>query len=111
MLFKTDEELELVKEAVHRMVYRALDLDGTCAHILLVFSQSFSHMLCYLGTGEHGIGVGKKEYLVPELGPGTVKLMKAIKRTIDPLNLFNPNKVRLTGVISGSVFSIFSGVP
>ena len=45
-----------------------------------------------LGTGEHGVGVGKREYLNEELGPGTVRLMKAVKRTIDPLGLFNPGK-------------------
>lgn len=47
-----------------------------------------------LGTGEHGVGVGKKEHLYEELGAGTVELMKTIKRTIDPLGLFNPGKVR-----------------
>jgi hypothetical protein len=45
------------------------------------------------GTGEHGVGIGKREFLVEELGAGTVALMKAIKRTIDPLGLFNPGKV------------------
>lgn len=45
------------------------------------------------GTGEHGVGIGKREYLYEELGAGTVELMKTIKRTIDPLNLFNPGKV------------------
>lgn len=76
MLFRNDEELEIVRGAVHRLVHRALALDGTC-------------------TGEHGIGVGKKEYLVEELGEGTVTLMRQIKKAIDPLNLFNPGKVRL----------------
>lgn len=46
-----------------------------------------------LGTGEHGVGVGKKEYLVEELGEGTVQLMKTIKKAIDPLGIFNPGKV------------------
>src|SRR5882757_543599 len=46
-----------------------------------------------VGTGEHGVGLGKKEYLVEELGLGTVELMKTIKRAIDPLGLFNPGKV------------------
>ena len=45
------------------------------------------------GTGEHGVGIGKKEFLYEELGEGTVELMKTIKRTLDPLNLFNPGKV------------------
>lgn len=47
------------------------------------------------GSGEHGVGIGKKEYLVEELGLGTVQLMKKIKRAIDPLGLFNPGKVSL----------------
>ncbi|KAF7351885.1 FAD-binding protein [Mycena venus] len=74
LLFKTDEEMEKVKDAVHRMVRRAIALDGTC-------------------TGEHGVGIGKREYLVEELGAGTVALMKSIKRTIDPLGLLNPGKL------------------
>ncbi|KAJ1307761.1 hypothetical protein OPQ81_001848 [Rhizoctonia solani] len=74
MIIRNEEELEAVREAVHRLVHRALALDGTC-------------------TGEHGVGVGKKEYLVEELGPGTVELMRTVKRAIDPHNLFNPGKL------------------
>jgi len=48
----------------------------------------------FAGTGEHGVGVGKTEYLVDELGEDTVELMKTVKNAIDPLNLFNPGKVR-----------------
>lgn len=40
------------------------------------------------------MGVGKKEFLVRELGAGTVQLMRTIKRAIDPDDLFNPGKVR-----------------
>ena len=46
-----------------------------------------------LGTGEHGVGIGKREYLYSELGEGTVELMRSIKKLIDPLGLFNPGKV------------------
>lgn len=49
--------------------------------------------LIVLGTGEHGVGIGKKEFLVEELGKGTVGLMKTIKRAIDPLGIMNPGKV------------------
>lgn len=49
--------------------------------------------LLILFLGEHGVGIGKKEYLVEELGAGTVELMKTVKRAIDPLGLFNPGKV------------------
>jgi D-lactate dehydrogenase (cytochrome) len=45
------------------------------------------------GTGEHGVGIGKREYLSEELGEGTVELMRTVKRAIDPLGLFNPGKV------------------
>ncbi|PCH37975.1 hypothetical protein WOLCODRAFT_135969 [Wolfiporia cocos MD-104 SS10] len=74
LLFKTEEELEECRHLVHRMVERAIALDGTC-------------------TGEHGVGIGKRSYLVDELGEGTVELMKTIKRAIDPYNLFNPGKL------------------
>ena len=49
-----------------------------------------------VGTGEHGVGIGKRKYLVEELGEGTVRLMKTIEDSIDPLNLFNPGKVGLS---------------
>jgi len=38
--------------------------------------------------------VGKKEYLIDELGPHTVELMKTVKKAVDPLNIMNPGKVR-----------------
>ncbi|KAH8114410.1 FAD-linked oxidase-like protein [Phellopilus nigrolimitatus] len=83
LLFKDDEEMKKVREAVHRMVERAIALDGTC-------------------TGEHGVGMGKREYLYEELGEGTVELMKTIKRTLDPLGLFNPGKLYPDRPASGS---------
>jgi FAD/FMN-containing dehydrogenase len=61
-LFSSDAELETIREAVHEMVERAIRLEGTC-------------------TGEHGVGVGKVEYLNSELGEGTVGLMETVKRT------------------------------
>ena len=51
--------------------------------------------MMFLGTGEHGVGMGKRKYLVMELGEGTVGLMKTIKKAIDPLGIMNPGKVRL----------------
>lgn len=55
-------------------------------HLLLIQTHG-------IGTGEHGVGIGKREYLVEELGEGTVEFMRTIKKTIDPLGLFNPGKV------------------
>ena len=58
-----------------------------------------------VGTGEHGVGVGKKVYLPDELGEGTVELMRTIKRAVDPLNLFNPGKVNTDTTIYNHHFS------
>ncbi|MFC3051949.1 FAD-binding oxidoreductase [Kordiimonas pumila] len=56
-----------------RMIERALSMNGTC-------------------TGEHGIGLGKQDWLKKELGE-TVEVMRTIKRALDPHNLFNPGKI------------------
>jgi len=69
---KPEEEAE-AKRLNHRLVERALAMDGTC-------------------TGEHGIGLGKQEWLVEELGDA-VETMRMIKRALDPKDLFNPGKI------------------
>ena len=43
-------------------------------------------------TGEHGIGLGKQEWLVRELGEA-VDVMRAIKKALDPQDLLNPGKI------------------
>ncbi|MBH5336731.1 FAD-binding protein [Streptomyces pactum] len=44
-------------------------------------------------TGEHGVGVLKKEWLARELGPVALELQRGIKQVFDPLGLLNPGKV------------------
>ncbi|MFI0238930.1 FAD-binding oxidoreductase [Streptomyces sp. NPDC016845] len=44
-------------------------------------------------TGEHGVGVLKKEWLARELGPVGVDVQRAVKATFDPLGLLNPGKL------------------
>ncbi|WP_285020548.1 FAD-linked oxidase C-terminal domain-containing protein [Novosphingobium sp. fls2-241-R2A-195] len=67
------EEMVEVEAINERLVRRALAMDGTC-------------------TGEHGIGLGKQDWLVEELGDA-VRLMRLIKQAIDPHDLFNPGKI------------------
>ena len=67
------EEAEEAERLNRRLVERALAMDGTC-------------------TGEHGIGLGKQDWLVAELGDA-VDLMRTIKRALDPKDLFNPGKI------------------
>lgn len=44
-------------------------------------------------TGEHGVGVLKKEWLARELGPVGLEMQRAVKRAFDPLGLLNPGKL------------------
>lgn len=71
------QELAEVKSLNARLVRRALDLDGTC-------------------TGEHGIGLGKQEWLLEELGEA-VDLMRSVKRALDPKGIMNPGKIFASG--------------
>jgi D-lactate dehydrogenase (cytochrome) len=66
-------ELAEAEAINHRLVERALAMDGTC-------------------TGEHGVGMGKIDFLEAEHG-AAIDVMRAIKRTLDPQNLLNPGKV------------------
>jgi len=44
-------------------------------------------------SGEHGVGLTKKEFLDLEIGPVELSIMKNIKRAFDPHNIMNPGKV------------------
>ncbi|MFI5524762.1 FAD-binding oxidoreductase [Streptomyces platensis] len=44
-------------------------------------------------TGEHGVGVLKKEWLARELGPVGLELQRGIKDVFDPLGILNPGKL------------------
>ena len=43
-------------------------------------------------TGEHGVGLHKKSYLLKE-HPDNIPVMKTIKRSLDPNNIMNPGKI------------------
>ncbi|KAH7320714.1 hypothetical protein B0I35DRAFT_427639 [Stachybotrys elegans] len=71
---KNSEQSAKVTKVVKDMMKRALEMEGTV-------------------SGEHAIGIGKKDCLVDELGPETIDLMKTLKKAVDPKWLMNPGKV------------------
>jgi D-lactate dehydrogenase (cytochrome) len=82
----SEDELKEAEALNERMIRRALAVGGTC-------------------TGEHGIGLGKKHFLVEELGEA-VDVMRTIKLALDPNNIMNPGKVLQE---PGEVSSIITG--
>ncbi|KAK4185430.1 FAD-linked oxidase-like protein [Podospora australis] len=71
---RNQKQKEAVEKFVKEMMDMALEMGGTV-------------------SGQHGIGIGKKDYLRDELGPETIGLMRELKRTVDPKWIMNPGKV------------------
>ena len=44
-------------------------------------------------SAEHGVGIARTEYMREQLGDGLLGVMREIKRTFDPQNIFNPGKI------------------
>ena len=44
-------------------------------------------------SGEHGVGMARTEYLKQQVGEEMYSLMRQIKKSFDPNNLFNPGKI------------------
>jgi D-lactate dehydrogenase (cytochrome) len=70
---ESPEELARAKALNERIVTDALSRGGTC-------------------TGEHGIGLGKREFLEREHGDA-LSVMRAIRKAMDPNGILNPGKV------------------
>lgn len=64
MLFD-EKEREKAEGVVHRMVKRAVEMEGTV-------------------TGEHGVGLIKRDYLEHELGESTVDTMRKVSLFLQP---------------------------
>ena len=67
------ETYKKIRDFNDLLIKKALELNGTI-------------------TGEHGVGLHKKEYLL-EQHPDNIPVMKSIKRTMDPNNIMNPGKI------------------
>jgi glycolate oxidase len=44
-------------------------------------------------TGEHGVGLLKRDGLTAEMSPAVIDLHRAIRRALDPHGVLNPGKV------------------
>lgn len=44
-------------------------------------------------SGEHGIGLEKRRFLMKTVAPKALEIMKGIKRIVDPNNILNPGKI------------------
>jgi D-lactate dehydrogenase (cytochrome) len=70
----SQEEWEESERLNHHLVTQAIDADGTC-------------------TGEHGIGLHKKQFMLHEHGEDVLDLMRSLKQAFDPNNILNPGKI------------------
>ncbi|CAG1997840.1 unnamed protein product [Fusarium graminearum] len=73
LLFPEDKR-QVAEDIVHRMVGKAIEMKGTA-------------------TGEHGVGLVKRDYLEKELGKDTVDMMRSMKNAFDPMCILNCDKV------------------
>src|SRR5213082_1587380 len=44
-------------------------------------------------SAEHGVGIARTEYMRDQLGDALLNVMREIKQTFDPRNIFNPGKI------------------
>ena len=44
-------------------------------------------------SAEHGVGIARTEYMRDQLGDELLEVLREIKRTFDPKNVFNPGKI------------------
>lgn len=69
-----EAQKQRLEEGIERILIRVLSMGGTI-------------------SGEHGIGIAKKQYLPLELSPESMRLQKEIKRIFDPHHILNPGKI------------------
>ena len=76
--FLTDErnksEMKRVHEAFHEIFEKAIEMGGTI-------------------TGEHGIGLAKKDFLPKFAGDAQMRVMRELRKALDPKGILNPGKM------------------
>ena len=80
LLLYNDVERQKAAEFVHRMVKRAVEMEGTVTVSFqnqpLVSRTARTHTRL---QGEHGVGLVKRDYLPHELGEDTVDMMRKVR--------------------------------
>jgi len=71
---KNAEHYGQAERAVHDIFSTALELGGAI-------------------SGEHGIGLGKKQFLKKAMSPEAIDLLRGIKKVFDPKGILNPGKI------------------
>lgn len=84
--YQLNEQAKVI-EIEHRMISRAISMEGTV-------------------TGEHGVGIGKIALIEEEHGKDHIDLQRAIKRAWDPKNILNPGKLFILPTVPGGSWEL-----
>ena len=71
---RNKEEIKRVHEAFHEIFDKAIEMGGTI-------------------TGEHGIGLAKKDFLPRFAGDAQMRVMRELRKALDPKGILNPGKM------------------
>jgi FAD/FMN-containing dehydrogenase len=70
----TDSEERLMEKGIEELMHKTIELGGTL-------------------SGEHGIGLAKRDYLHLEFSTPLLEMMRRVKHAFDPKSLLNPDKI------------------
>lgn len=104
------QELELLARKFSISIFNFGHAGNGNIHVNLLYDESDSHQATSARhcldevfdlvlrldgslSGEHGVGISKRNWVDRELGPEVLGLMRQIKRQFDPDGILNPDKV------------------